>query len=293
MGRKKLSEHPPEVAARMRADLAQRAREAWAERSQNGLGERRNGALQAEVQERIAASVRHAWEEGRYAERTNGMSGRAAAAHPNWTWGKRDYHAILAQHEPAACTFCGETEGLDVHHVDEQHENYLLTNLQWACVPCHHWRYHYESRGGHVKRPFVTLSKRFGFEYAHILPWHPGKCARLHGHSGHLEVKLRGRIDPNGVVEDFYDIAAAVKTAVVEPLDHRFLNDWLPNPTTEELLILIWQRLESIGLKGLCEVSFSETDTSSATLTAADMIEAFGWDRSSAGEWVLVAKPSA
>jgi 6-pyruvoyltetrahydropterin/6-carboxytetrahydropterin synthase len=279
----------------MRADYSRKKREAWQKREENGLGTRANGALQAEVQARISESVKKAWDEGRYDDRVNGMTGVTGAAAAGWTWGRIHFHSILKQFEPPVCAFCGETETLNVHHIDEDHDNYLLSNFQWACVPCHAWRFHYadERRGRppqRVKQPFVTLTKDFRFEYAHILPWHPGKCSRLHGHSGRLSVSVRGRIDPHGVVEDFYDISAATKIAVVEPLDHRFLNDWLLNPTTEELLVFIWHRLESIGLKGLREIAFSETDSSRAILTAADMVEAFGWDRDEDDTWQFVRK---
>lgn len=290
MGRKKLSEYPPEVAAKMRADLSAKMRAAWAERNRNGLGCRKNGALTAEVQEKISESVRKRWEEGTYDARVNGMTGVVGPEHPGWTWGKRHFREILEQHEEPRCALCGREDSLNAHHIDENHGNYLLSNLQWACVTCHAWRYHYGDRSTRTKAPFVMLTKRFGFEYAHILPWHPGKCARLHGHSGKLSVRIRARLDPNGVVEDFYDIGAAVKTAVIEPLDHTFLNDVLPNPTSEELLVYIWRQLESIGLKGLWRLAFSETDSSSATISARDMVEAHGWVRDGDGKWVLVRK---
>ena len=38
------------------------------------------------------------------------------------------------------------------------------------------------------------IRKRFRFEAAHTLPFHPGKCARMHGHSYRLEVAVSGPI---------------------------------------------------------------------------------------------------
>ena len=265
--------------------MSEKKRLAWANRDANGYGARRNAALLPEVQERIAASVRALWDEGRYDDRVNGMSGRVGPQHPSWTWGKEHFRAILAQHEASECVFCGAVDGLNAHHVDERHENYLLSNLLWACVPCHAWKLHYRRS----RLPVVTISKRTAFEYAHILPWHPGKCAQLHGHSGHLEVFVRGRLDPNGVVMDFKDLGDAVKVAVFDVLDHKLLNDYLPNATSENLLVWVWRQLESIGVKGLAQVSFSETDSSTCSLTAADMVDAFGWAKD--GEtWVMVPK---
>src|SRR6185295_12048202 len=195
--------------------------------------------------------------------------------HPGWTWGKTEYRDILLDHEPMACRLCGDTDvEIDAHHVDEDHGNYLLSNLLWACVPCHMWKLHYRRR----RMPVIEISRRLAFEYSHILPWHPGKCAQMHGHSGHLEVFVRGRLDPNGVVMDFKDLGDAAKLAVFDRLDHRFLNEYIANPTSEKLLIWVWRALEEIGVKGLSRVTFSETDSSTCSLDKAAMIEAFVWD---------------
>ena len=222
------------------------------------------------------------------------MSGRYGKRNPLWTWGKTHYAEILEQYEEKVCRYCGSRAVLNAHHLDENHDNYLLTNLVWVCVPCHMWRFHYGMSKKHPKQkkaPFVTVGKRFSFEYAHILPWHPGKCARLHGHTGHLNVEVRGRLDPNGVVMDFADLKACVKSAVVEPLDHQLLNDFLPNPTSEEMLVWCWFRLESIGLKGLHRIRFEETDTSWSEISTDALLEAYGWDKSrKKSAWLLGRK---
>jgi 6-pyruvoyltetrahydropterin/6-carboxytetrahydropterin synthase len=288
MGRRPLSDYPPEVAAQMRADYAKERRRQWEEGT---FANRVNGALQAEVQQRISTSVRQKWVEGDYANRVNGMQGVIGAKHSNWTWGRPHFREILFQHEVLKCAFCGkdgEEFKLDVHHIDEDWDNYLLSNLIATCVTCHHWRFH--CREGRF--PQVTIGKKFGFEYAHILPWHPGKCGSLHGHSGHISVEITNRLDPNGVVEDFYDIGQIVKLALIDRLDHKFLNDFLPNPTSEELLVYAWHELELAGLKGLSKLQFSETDSSYAYITAKQMLEAFGWDRTVEDKWAFVAKPT-
>lgn len=309
-----MEEKNPKYSAETRAKIAAAVREAWKDkekrakrivsmsngmkkawenRDENGLGQRENGALQEEVQRRISESVKERWEQGSYSNRLNGMTGKTAANHPDWSWGKRNFRDILLQFEEPICAFCGKTltdEKLNVHHIDEDHDNYLLSNLQWACVSCHAWNFHYKDTGTRVKYPFVTLNKKFAFEYAHILPWHPGKCQNLHGHSGHLEVEVRGRINVLGVVQDFYDIGSIVKMVVVEPLDHKFLNDYMDNPTVENLLVEIWLRLERAGLKGLRSIKFAETDNSSASIDYHSMIESFGWNKNESGSWILVSK---
>lgn len=292
MGRRKLDTYPPWVAAKMRADLAENMRTAW----ENGnFDSRVNGALREDVQEKISESVKTRWAEGKYDLRVNGMTGMTGSKQSQWVWGRRHYREILLQYEPMVCRFCGESEEkIDAHHLDENKENYLITNLLWTCVPCHMWKMHYnqgfnQSVNRH-KLPVIEISRSISFEYAHILPWHPGKCAQLHGHSGNLEIFVKGRLDPNGVVMDFKDIGEAVKLSVHDVLDHRFLNDYITNPTSENLIVWIWFALESIGLKGLSRVTFSETDSSTCSITSESMIEAFGWDKDSNGKWCLVHK---
>jgi 6-pyruvoyltetrahydropterin/6-carboxytetrahydropterin synthase len=278
----------PVKAAQVRATISAKNRAAWAAGKFDG---RANGSLLPETQDKIAAAIRARWADGTYAGRVNGMAGRYGADHPNWTWGAPHYREILAQHQPPACSACGVAEPkVDAHHLDEDHGNYLLTNLAWFCVPCHMWRFHYETRGVHVKRPYVTIAKQATLEYAHILPWHPGKCARLHGHSGVLTAQVRLRLDPNDVVTDFGDLGGALKAAIERATDHQLLNDLIPNPTSEAMLVWAWRQLEDAGVKGLSALSFSETATSSATLTAADMTEAFGWARDDDDRWILVPK---
>ncbi len=279
----------PEEIAIIRARMSEKKRQAWL-RGNNGFSTWANGGFKDEVKLKISDSIKKRWEEGIYKDRLNGMTNITGSHHSSWLWGKRNFRDILLQFENPICAYCGEEETLNVHHIDENHDNYLLSNLQWVCVPCHAYNMHYHDTKTRVKLPFVTLSKKFGFEYAHILPWHPGKCQNLHGHSGHLEVEIQGRINTFGIVQDFYDISTIVKQSVIEVFDHKFLNDFIDNPTTENLLVEIWLRLEFAGLKGLRKIKFSETDSSSASLTYNSMVESFGWDRNKSGQWVFVSK---
>jgi 6-pyruvoyltetrahydropterin/6-carboxytetrahydropterin synthase len=93
----------------------------------------------------------------------------------------------------------------------------------------------------------VALWKEFRFEAAHRLPHMPPehKCARLHGHSFHLEVHLSGRVDPRtGMLVDYADIKTAFAPLEAQ-LDHHYLNDipGLENPTSENIVRWIWDRL--------------------------------------------------
>jgi 6-pyruvoyltetrahydropterin/6-carboxytetrahydropterin synthase len=122
----------------------------------------------------------------------------------------------------------------------------------------------------------LRIRKQFTFEAAHALPHHPGKCARLHGHSYRLDVAVDGPLRPGGpaagMVEDFDTIADVVAREVIATLDHASLNDVLPNPTSELIAAWIWQRLAP-ALPGLAEIVLWETATACAIVTVADAAE--------------------
>ena len=112
----------------------------------------------------------------------------------------------------------------------------------------------------------TSVIRTFGFEAAHQLPWHPGKCRNLHGHSYRLEVTVEGPIGAQGIVVDFADIKAVVEREVVERYDHRYLNDLLDNPTAELIAAEIWKSLEAEGL-GVSRIRLWETESCSVEIS--------------------------
>lgn len=74
-----------------------------------------------------------------------------------------------------------------------------------------------------------------------------GKCARPngHGHNYHLEVTIKGQIDPRtGMTVDLGQLQAIVDDYVVEPMDHTFLNKDVEYfaqvvPTAENIAVYI------------------------------------------------------
>ncbi len=65
----------------------------------------------------------------------------------------------------------------------------------------------------------MVVAKHFKWEAAHRIPWHNGKCKHLHGHSYKMIVEFEGELNDNGIVIDFNDLKAMVKSHI-ERIDH-------------------------------------------------------------------------
>jgi len=124
----------------------------------------------------------------------------------------------------------------------------------------------------------MKVCKMFRFDAAHYLPNYEGKCSRLHGHGWVLEVEVEGPVHEDGMVVDFAALKVAVNHNIIDLLDHRCLNDLakepeflgtaFDNPTCENLLDWMWQRIE--GVFDGCELSrlrLYETPDSFAEMT--------------------------
>jgi len=109
----------------------------------------------------------------------------------------------------------------------------------------------------------VIVRRRFEFEAAHKLPHHPGKCRELHGHSYKLYVSVQRDVDPqSGMAIDFGELKSIVREAVVDRMDHRYINDFIENPTAEVMAVWIWRELTPL-LSGLTEIELHETSNCS------------------------------
>lgn len=89
-----------------------------------------------------------------------------------------------------------------------------------------------------------VISKRFAFSASHQLhglpEGHP--CGRLHGHNYEVEVELAApTLSAVGFVRDYGELAA-LRRFIDSTLDHRHLNDVLPQPTAEHLAryLYVW-----------------------------------------------------
>ncbi len=111
-----------------------------------------------------------------------------------------------------------------------------------------------------------------------------GKCARPHGHGHnyHLEVTIKGKIDPRtGMIADLVDFQKIVDDYVVEPFDHTFLNKDIPYfaavvPTAENIAVyirnLLLQPIRAIGAD-LHKVKLVESPNNSCEVYASSPIE--------------------
>ena len=72
----------------------------------------------------------------------------------------------------------------------------------------------------------IRITKQFYFETGHALHGYDGKCKNVHGHSYQLDVTVIGQPISlsshvkKGMVIDFGDLKAIVKTEIVDVFDH-------------------------------------------------------------------------
>ena len=105
----------------------------------------------------------------------------------------------------------------------------------------------------------MDLQVDFDFPAAHRLPLYDGPCVRMHGHNYKLRVTVRGSPDAtSGMLMDFELIRRIVQEHVVGVVDHQVLNDFVENPTAENMVRWAWDRLAG-RLQGLSELRLFET----------------------------------
>jgi 6-pyruvoyltetrahydropterin/6-carboxytetrahydropterin synthase len=127
----------------------------------------------------------------------------------------------------------------------------------------------------------LSLTRRYHFSASHRLNTPRlsdaenrriyGKCNSPHGH-GHnyaLEVTLTGPVDPaTGMIANLIDLDPFVEREVIEPFDHKYLNEEIAEfqslvPTTENVCREIFRRLEKFPATRLERVRIEETSKNS------------------------------
>lgn len=124
----------------------------------------------------------------------------------------------------------------------------------------------------------LHLARRYRFSASHRLHsaqlgeeenWRVyGKCNNPYGH-GHnyvVEVAVSGPVDPaTGMIANLADLDAFVERNVIEPFDHKYLNEEIAEfrdrvPTTENLCVEIFNRLRNFPQAKLERVLVEETE---------------------------------
>jgi len=127
----------------------------------------------------------------------------------------------------------------------------------------------------------LHLSRRYRFSASHRLHSAQlgeaenqrvyGKCNNPfgHGHNYVVEVAVSGPVDPaTGMIANLADLDAFVESEVIEPFDHKYLNEEIAEfretvPTTENLCIEIFNRLRPFPRARLERVRVEETGLNS------------------------------
>jgi len=80
---------------------------------------------------------------------------------------------------------------------------------------------------------------RFSAAHRLIEPYQ-GKCNQLHGHTWKVEVVMKSsKLDNCGMVVDFKEIKN-----IVDSFDHRYLNDFISQPTAENIAKILFNKIK-------------------------------------------------
>jgi 6-pyruvoyltetrahydropterin/6-carboxytetrahydropterin synthase len=127
----------------------------------------------------------------------------------------------------------------------------------------------------------ISLTRRYHFAASHRLHTPKlseaenrriyGKCSDPYGH-GHnyvVEVTLGGPVDPEtGMIANLAELDPFVQREVIEPFDHKFLNEEVPEfrtevATTENLCREIFRRLKNFPAARVEKIRVEETSKNS------------------------------
>lgn len=120
----------------------------------------------------------------------------------------------------------------------------------------------------------MKVCKIFQWDAAHkLLLDYESKCNSLHGHTYKIEFVFEGPINSNGMVIDFGLLKEHINRSC--SFDHQYLNDLLKQPTAENLVDYLYQKVYDSELVDilnqhwskqikLCKIRVWETPTSYA-----------------------------
>ena len=117
----------------------------------------------------------------------------------------------------------------------------------------------------------IEVSVEQSFAAGHALRNYHGKCENVHGHNYKVRITVAGeQLDQTGLLVDFLEVKRLMG-AVIDYLDHRFINDLAPfdliNPSAENIAKYFYDRvspgIDTNAVK-ISEIKVWETDTSAA-----------------------------
>lgn len=86
----------------------------------------------------------------------------------------------------------------------------------------------------------MKLYCKHKFDAAHFLRNYGGKCKNLHGHTWVVEIWIEKKLEPGkDMLIDFVELKK-----MIDELDHQNLNDYMYNPTAENVVGRFLDRLK-------------------------------------------------
>lgn len=105
----------------------------------------------------------------------------------------------------------------------------------------------------------IRITKMYDFEMAHVLKDYDGPCRNIHGHSYKLFVTVTGTpindpVSPKkGMVMDFKDLKAIVKTRIVNRFDHALVINSETDPAMIESMKKHMENVIQVDYQPTCE----------------------------------------
>lgn len=106
------------------------------------------------------------------------------------------------------------------------------------------------------------VEKEMELSAAHYLHLpYESKCTKMHGHNWKIKIYCKSeKLDENGMVVDFSEIKN-----IVNQLDHKLINDFVIQPTAENIAISLFKLIPKC-----CKVEVQETDGNKAIYSEMD-----------------------
>jgi 6-pyruvoyltetrahydropterin/6-carboxytetrahydropterin synthase len=104
---------------------------------------------------------------------------------------------------------------------------------------------------------------------AHHLPFYHGKCANIHGHTWKIIVSLSfEKLNNVGFTVDFSNLKRDLKEMIP---DHRDWNDFLRNPTAENIAKYLFDRVKDELKLPISQIEIYESEDSSIIYNESEL----------------------